>query len=82
MADGGVANGEMVGGGRRQGPFRCGDAVACPDCGASNWHVGRRSAECASCGAALPLADGEPVGAAGARLRKGQKGSFRSTRNA
>jgi hypothetical protein len=73
MADGGVA----IGGKGRQGPFRCGEAAACPDCGATKWLVGRRSAECASCGVALPLMGGEPVGAAAARLRKGQKGRFR-----
>jgi hypothetical protein len=75
MADGGFANG-----GRRGGPFRSGDPLACPDCGAGNWLVGRRSAECGSCGAALPLAGGGAVGAAAARLRKGQKGSFRPGR--
>jgi hypothetical protein len=67
--------------GCRHGPFRRGDAIACPDCGAAHWLVGRRSAECASCGAALPLAGGEPAGAAAARLRKGQKGRFRPGRN-
>ena len=67
MADGGMV------GGSRQGPFRMGEAVACTDCGTANWLIGRRSAECASCGAVLPLAGGVPVGAAAARLRKGQK---------
>ena len=76
MADGGVMNGE----GRRGGPFRCGEAVACPDCEATNWLIGRRSAECAACGAALPLMVGGPLGAAAARLRKGQKSSFRLAR--
>jgi hypothetical protein len=74
MADGGMV------GGCRQGPFRMGEAVACTDCGTANWLIGRRSAECASCGAVLPLAGGVPVGAAAARLRKGQKGSFRTAR--
>jgi hypothetical protein len=74
MADGGF------GGVQRQGPFRQGEAVACAECGAANWLVGRRSAECASCGAALPLAGGGAMGAAAARLRKGQKGSFRPIR--
>jgi hypothetical protein len=75
MADGGF--GEA----RRQGPFRQGEALACDECGAANWLVGRRSAECASCGAALPLAGGGSQGAAAARLRKGQKGRFHPARN-
>jgi hypothetical protein len=75
MADG------RIGGRTRQAPFRQGEAVACADCGAAHWHVGRRSAECASCGGTLPLAGGEPVGAAAARLRKGAKGRFRPARN-
>ena len=29
--------------------------VSCPCCCAKAWHVGRQSAECARCGAALPL---------------------------
>ena len=74
MADGGF------GGSARQGPFRQGEAVACAECGEANWLVGRRSAECAGCGAALPLAGGGAVGAARAKLRKGQKGSFRPAR--
>jgi hypothetical protein len=74
MADGGMAIG------RRTGPFRPGEAAACPDCGATSWHVGRRSAECASCCTALPLVGGGPLGAAAGRLRKGQKGSPRLTR--
>ena len=28
----------------------------CPGCGGGKWHVGRQSAECASCGTALPIA--------------------------
>jgi hypothetical protein len=28
----------------------------CPACGHTHWHVGRQSAECAFCDAALPLA--------------------------
>lgn len=74
MADGGVT------GGGRQGPFRMGETVSCIECGTANWLIGRRSVECASCGAVLPLAWGVPVGAAAARLRKGQKGSFRPAR--
>lgn len=30
--------------------------AACPGCGHAGWEVGRSSAECASCGTALPLA--------------------------
>jgi hypothetical protein len=75
-----MADGAAIDGKGRHGPFRCGEAVACPDCGATNWLIGRRSAECAACGAALPLMGGDPVGAAAARLRKGQKGSFRPAR--
>ncbi|MDB5694037.1 MAG: hypothetical protein JWO81_3100, partial [Alphaproteobacteria bacterium] len=52
MADGGTTGGGTM----RRGPFRRGEAVACPDCAATSWHVGRRSAECAACGAPLPLA--------------------------
>lgn len=74
-----MADGGMVHSGR-QGPFRSGELATCWDCDATSWHVGRRSAECASCGATLPLAGGEPLGAAAARLRKGQKGSFRPGR--
>lgn len=33
-----------------------GGATACPACSRSNWHVGRRSAECGFCATALPLA--------------------------
>jgi hypothetical protein len=76
MADGGAATDGQA----KRGPFRRGEAVACPDCGATNWLVDRRSAECASCSAALPLAGGEPLGASGARLRKGAKG-FRPVGN-
>lgn len=28
----------------------------CPDCGGGHWHIGRVTAECAHCSAALPLA--------------------------
>jgi hypothetical protein len=30
-------------------------AMRCPGCSRSHWHVGRLSAECHSCGCALPL---------------------------
>jgi hypothetical protein len=75
-----MADGDLASGDKRKGPFRPGEAAACPDCDATHWHVGRRSAECASCGTALPLAGGGPVGAVAARLRRGQKGSFRPAR--
>ncbi len=29
----------------------------CPDCGFSNWLVGRITAECACCGTALPISN-------------------------
>lgn len=32
----------------------------CPACAGAGWLVGRRSAECGRCGAALPLAPAEP----------------------
>lgn len=35
--------------------YRPGDASPCPGCGQRQWHVGRASAECATCGTALPL---------------------------
>jgi len=28
----------------------------CPSCGATSWHIGRQSAECARCATALPFA--------------------------
>lgn len=28
----------------------------CPTCNATAWHIGRRSAQCARCATALPLA--------------------------
>jgi hypothetical protein len=74
MADGGM------GGVGRQGPFRMGETIGCTECGTANWLIGRRSVECASCGAVLPLAAGGPVGAAAARQRKGQKGRFQLAR--
>lgn len=36
--------------------YRPGQAMACPECGHSQWHVGRHSAECAWCATALPIA--------------------------
>jgi len=34
----------------------------CPGCGASQWYVGRITAECGVCGTALPLAEGAQAG--------------------
>jgi hypothetical protein len=58
-------------------PFRLGEAAPCGDCGSVQWLVGRQSAECAGCGAPLPLALPGSSGAAAPRLRKGSKGRFR-----
>lgn len=44
------------------GVYRLGKTNYCPGCGRSNWHIGRVSAECAFCSAALPLE--EPTRAA------------------
>ena len=35
--------------------YREGEPRPCPGCGKSNFYVGRFSAECAFCGAAVPL---------------------------
>lgn len=37
--------------------YRPGQSNCCPACSGMQWHVGRQSAECAYCDAALPLAD-------------------------
>ena len=37
--------------------YRAQETNRCPGCGRSNWHVGRLTAECAFCGAAVPLAE-------------------------
>lgn len=37
--------------------YRTGDVNHCPGCGGLSWHVGRMSAECATCATAIPLAD-------------------------
>ena len=58
-------------------PFRAGEAESCGECGGVQWLVGRQSAECAICGAPLPLAIPGPSGAAAPRLRKGARGRFR-----
>ncbi len=36
----------------------------CPGCGGAHWLLGRRDAECASCGTALPIAPVEAAPAA------------------
>jgi hypothetical protein len=40
--------------------YRPGFANLCPGCHATHWHVGRLMAECACCGAALPIATERP----------------------
>lgn len=35
--------------------YRPGSETRCPDCGQTNWLVGRATAECAGCSTALPL---------------------------
>lgn len=37
--------------------YHAGDTNHCPGCGGKSWHVGRMSAECATCETAIPLAD-------------------------
>lgn len=37
--------------------YHAGDVNHCPGCGGKHWHVGRMSAECATCATAIPLAD-------------------------
>jgi hypothetical protein len=39
--------------------YRTEEANRCPGCGRSNWHVGRLTAECAFCGAAIALAEAD-----------------------
>jgi hypothetical protein len=48
--------------------YREGEANHCPGCGRSHWYVGRVLAECAFCGAALPL-DGAGLVAGGQIVR-------------
>jgi hypothetical protein len=40
--------------------FRPGMPNLCPGCHGTHWHVGRAMAECACCGAALPIATDRP----------------------
>ncbi|WP_380876177.1 hypothetical protein ACFB49_07640 [Sphingomonas sp. DBB INV C78] len=35
--------------------YRANEVNHCPGCGKMHWFVGRKSAECAFCGTALPL---------------------------
>ena len=37
-------------------PMYHGAGTSCPGCGHSGWWLGRRDAQCARCGTALPLA--------------------------
>jgi len=37
--------------------YHVGGVNRCPGCGGQSWHVGRMSAECATCETAIPLAD-------------------------
>ena len=37
--------------------YRANSSNHCPGCGRSNWYVGRSTAECGFCGAAVPLAE-------------------------
>lgn len=37
--------------------YHTGEPNRCPGCGGQHWHVGRMSAECATCSTAIPLAD-------------------------
>lgn len=37
--------------------YRANESNRCPGCGRSQWYVGRVSAECGFCGAAVPLAE-------------------------
>jgi hypothetical protein len=37
--------------------YRPGEVNHCPGCGRTHWYVGRLSAECGFCAAALPLID-------------------------
>lgn len=39
--------------------YRANASNHCPGCGHSNWYIGRISAECGFCGAAVPLAEAQ-----------------------
>jgi hypothetical protein len=42
--------------------YRPGEVNHCPACGRSHWYIGRLSAECGFCSAALPLVETGMVG--------------------
>lgn len=42
--------------------YRANQPNYCPGCGHTHWMLGRATAECASCGTALPLAEGAMSG--------------------
>lgn len=43
--------------------YRVDELNRCPGCGGAQWYVGRITAECAFCGAALPIAEAGNIGA-------------------
>ncbi len=43
--------------------YRVGEVNRCPACGRTHWYIGRLSAECGFCAAALPLAETGMLGA-------------------
>lgn len=49
-----------------------GETNRCPGCGRAHWIVGRATAECGFCGAALALADAARVAPVRAMLRRGE----------
>ena len=53
--------------------YRADSANHCPACGRSHWYVGRVTAECSFCGAAVPLAEARierPAGLASSPARR------------
>jgi len=51
--------------------FRPGEPKTCPECGSSQWIVGRRTAGCGSCATAVPRAEVKLTGAGAFRSRQG-----------
>ena len=49
--------------------YRSHETNHCPDCGKSQWMIGRMTAECAVCGTALPLVAGSSSGISALRRR-------------
>ena len=43
--------------------YRSGEVNHCPGCGRTHWYIGRLSAECGFCSAALPLMETGMTGA-------------------